>query len=198
MDSCIEHRCPSRASTEGGERKFFSFLIDISNFAKYVVRGQKAGEWLDSIFANKVPSKVGRSCLSPLISSRGGLAGDFTINLVAKNEYWIFSSGIAEDYHKRFFLSVPLLNGVHFESKTEAFCGFNVAGPKSRQILQRLTNSSLNTKDFPHQTTQTAPSNLVHFDRFSTLCKPVPTRLRCASAKFPGHLGISGHWTLSI
>ncbi len=124
-------------------------IIDISNFAKYVVRGQKAGEWLDSIFANRVPCKLGRSCLSPLISSRGGLAGDFTINLLAENEYWIFGSGIAEDYHKRFFFSIPLLEGVHFESKTEAICGFNVAGPKSRQILQSLTNLSLNNIDFP-------------------------------------------------
>ena len=123
-------------------------IIDISNFAKYVVKGEKARDWLDAIFANKIPSIVGRSCLTPLISVRGGLAGDFTVTLLDENEYWILGSGAAERYHKRFFNAVPLPEGVSFESLTEAYCGFNVAGPKSREILQRLTNASLNTEDF--------------------------------------------------
>jgi len=123
-------------------------IIDISNFAKYVVRGEKARDWLDAVFANKMPTEIGRSCLTPLISVRGGLAGDFTVTLLAENEYWILGSGMAERYHKRFFNAVPLPEGVIFESRTEAVCGFNVAGPKSRDILQRLTNASLNTEDF--------------------------------------------------
>jgi dimethylglycine dehydrogenase len=28
-------------------------------------------------------------------------------------------------------------------------CGFNVAGPKSRELLQRLTNAELSTESFP-------------------------------------------------
>ena len=124
-------------------------IIDISNFAKYVVSGENACEWLDAVFANKMPTEVGRSCLTPLISVRGGLAGDFTVTLLEKDEYWILGSGMAERYHKRFFNAVKLPKGVTFESRTDAFCGFNVAGPKSREILQRLTNSSLETKEFP-------------------------------------------------
>lgn len=123
-------------------------IIDISNFAKYLVRGEKAREWLDTVFANNMPMAVGRSCLTPLISMRGGLAGDFTVTLMSENEYWILGSGMAERYHKRFFDLVPLLEGVTFESQTSAVCGFNVAGPKSREILQSLTNASLNTLDF--------------------------------------------------
>ena len=122
--------------------------IDISNFAKYIVRGREACAWLDTVFANKMPTDVGRSCLTPLISARGGLAGDFTVTLMAEDEYWILGSGMAERYHKRFFDAVPMPEGVSFESRTEAVCGFNVAGPKSRAILQRLTNTSLNTADF--------------------------------------------------
>ena len=32
---------------------------------------------------------------------------------------------------------------------TEAMCSFNVAGPKSRDFLQRLTDTSMDTADFP-------------------------------------------------
>ena len=44
---------------------------------------------------------------------------------------------------------VPLPEGTTFESLTETHCGFNVAGPKSRDMLQRLTNTSLGNEDFP-------------------------------------------------
>ena len=60
----------------------------------------------------------------------------------------VIGSGIAEGYHKRLFDAVALLDGVIFQSQTETICGFNDAGPKSRHILQRLTNASLNSKDF--------------------------------------------------
>jgi dimethylglycine dehydrogenase len=124
-------------------------IIDISNFAKYVVQGAGAQSWLDAIFANKMPLKIGGSCLTPLISKRGGVAGDFTVTRVEDTEYWIIGSGVAERYHQRYFQQVPLPEGTTFESKTDSVCGFNVAGPKARILLQRLTNTSLETVDFP-------------------------------------------------
>ncbi len=124
-------------------------IIDISNFAKYCCKGAGAADWLNAVFANNMPKTIGRSCLTPLISKRGGIAGDFTVTRVAEDEFWIVGSGLAERYHKRFFKQVPLPAGTTFESHTEAMCGFNVAGPKSRELLQRLTNASLATADFP-------------------------------------------------
>jgi dimethylglycine dehydrogenase len=124
-------------------------IIDISNFAKYRCAGPGAEEWLNKVFANNMPKSVGRSCLTPLISVRGGIAGDATVTRTGDDEFWIVSSGMAERYHKRFFDMVPLPEGTTFESHTEAMCGFNVAGPKSREMLQRLTNHSLATEDMP-------------------------------------------------
>ncbi len=124
-------------------------IIDISNFAKYRCKGPGAADWLNAVFANRMPHAVGRSCLTPLIGKRGGIAGDFTVTRLAEDEFWIIGSGLAERYHQRFFRALPLPEGTTFESRTEAMCGFNVAGPKSRALLQRLTNASLETPDFP-------------------------------------------------
>ncbi len=124
-------------------------IIDISNFAKYRCKGPDAAAWLNQVFANNMPKTVGRSCLTPLIGVRGGIAGDATVTRVAEDEFWIVSSGMAERYQKRFYDAVPLPEGTTFESFTEAMCGFNVAGPKSRDLLARLTNASLATEDFP-------------------------------------------------
>ncbi len=124
-------------------------VIDISNFAKYVCRGPGAEAWLNAVFANRMPGAVGRSCLTPLIGVRGGVAGDFTVTRLAEDEFWIIGSGMAERYHQRFFKAVPLPKGTTFESRTEAMCGFNVAGPRARDILQPLTETSLETAEFP-------------------------------------------------
>ncbi|MDP2518619.1 GcvT family protein [Shimia thalassica] len=129
-------------------------IIDISNFAKYRIKGAGAEDWLNAVFANNMPKTVGRSCLTPLIGVRGGIAGDATVTRVAEDEFYVISSGMAERYHKRFFDMVSLPEGTTFESLTDTMCGFNIAGPKSRELLQRLTNTSLATEDFPFMRSQ--------------------------------------------
>ncbi len=124
-------------------------IIDISNFAKYQVRGAGAEVWLNALFANRMPRQVGRSCLTPLIGKRGGIAGDFTVTRLDEDEFMVVGSGMAERFHTRFFKAVPLPDGTEFQSRTEAMCGFNVAGPLSRELLQGLTNADLSTAAFP-------------------------------------------------
>ncbi len=124
-------------------------IIDISNFAKYRVTGPGAEDWLDALFANRMPQEVGRSCLTPLIGKRGGIAGDFTVTRLGEREFWVLGSGAAERYHRRFFAQVPLPEDTLFESLTGAICGVSVAGPQSRTLLQGLTDADLSNAAFP-------------------------------------------------
>lgn len=129
-------------------------IIDISNFAKYFVKGAGAADWLNAVFANNMPKLVGRSCLTPLIGVRGGIAGDFTVTKLSDDEFMIIGGGMSERYHSRFWKMVLLPEGTTFESRTDAMCGFNVAGPKSRELLTRLTNADLSTAAFPFMRSQ--------------------------------------------
>ena len=129
-------------------------IIDISNFAKYFVRGPGAAEWLNAVFANNMPKAVGRSCLTPLIGVNGGIAGDFTVTRLAEDEFMIIGGGAAERYHQRFWKEVPLPERTTFESRTDTMCGFNVAGPQSRALLAHLTNADLSTDAFPFMRSQ--------------------------------------------
>lgn len=124
-------------------------IIDISNFARYEIKGPGAEAWLNALLANRMPTKVGRSCLTPLIGKRGGVAGDFTVTRLGEEDFMMIGSGMAERFHQRFFQSVPLPEGTTFRSLTETTAGFNVAGPRSRELLQRLTNADLSTPAFP-------------------------------------------------
>jgi len=123
-------------------------IIDISNFAKYEIKGPGSRDWLDKIVANKVPNKIGFSCLTPLLGTRGGIAGDFTITQLADDHYWMVGSGMAERYHQRYFNSITLPREVSFISKTSEYCGFNIAGPKSRELLARLSQTDFRTDNW--------------------------------------------------
>ena len=121
-------------------------VIDISNFGKYEVTGPGAGDWLDALIANHVPREIGKSCLTPLIGMRGGVAGDFTITMTGDESYLMIGSGMAERYHRRFFDMVPLPDGTGFEVATPRIAGFNVAGPRSREMLAGLTDADLSNE----------------------------------------------------
>ena len=118
-------------------------MLDVSNYAKYEIRGPGSAEWLGKLVANNVPTEVGRSCLTPMLGVRGGIAGDFTITKLDEDHFWMFGSGMAERYHQRFWQMLPMPKGMSIESRTEDWCGFSVAGPNSRDMLQRMTNADL-------------------------------------------------------
>jgi len=124
-------------------------VIDISNFAKYRIAGAGAGAWLDRVVANRVPTITGRSCLTPLIGERGGIAGDFTITKLGDDDFFMVGSGMAERYHQRYFNAVPRSATVDFSSATVELCGVNVAGPQARTLLTRLTQDDLSNEAFP-------------------------------------------------
>lgn len=129
-------------------------LLDVSNYAKYEIKGPGCAEWIDKVIANNVPKEIGRSCLTPMLGVRGGIAGDFTVTKLAEDHFWMFGSGMAEHYHQRFWEMVPMPAGVTLESRTEDWCGFSVAGPKSREMLQRMTNADLSNDAFKFMRSQ--------------------------------------------
>ena len=124
-------------------------VVDTSNFAKYEITGVNAIEWLERMVANHVPKADGRTCLTPLLSPRGGLAGDFTIARLSTERLLMIGSGIAEGYHRRIFEAHLPAKGVSFRSVSDAMAGFNVAGPQARVLLQRLTGLELDNQALP-------------------------------------------------
>ncbi len=113
-------------------------LLEISNFANYEVEGPAAAEWLDGLLANKLPA-TGRMVLSPMLNDAGGLIGDFTLARLGEERFFIAGSGAAEQYHMRWFESRLPPSGVRLRAASGDYCGLQIAGPRSRELLRRLT-----------------------------------------------------------
>lgn len=131
-------------------------VIDLTPFTKYEVSGPGAQEWLDGLVANKVPSKTGRIALCHALTRRGGIRSEFTITRLGDNQFYVVSAGAAERYdgdllHK----ALPNDGSVHLRNITNARGCFVLAGPRSRDVLSKLTDSLLDNTSFPWLTGQT-------------------------------------------
>ena len=64
-------------------------VIDLTPFTQHEVQGAGAGAWLDSLVANKVPTKIGRIALCHALTRRGGIRSEFTITKIADEHFYV-------------------------------------------------------------------------------------------------------------
>ncbi len=123
-------------------------MLETSGFAKYRITGPNAESWISEILANKVPGQ-GRIVLSPMLNRAGKLIGDFTVARLDEDTFMLFGSGVAESYHMRWFEDHLPESGVGIEALGLGLVGLSIAGPKSRDLLSRLTRADVSTSAFP-------------------------------------------------
>jgi len=121
-------------------------INEVHNFGKYLVKGAGARAWLDHIMAGRVP-QVGRLSLTPMLSPKGRLIGDFTISCLCEEEFQLTASYGSQAYHMRWFLQ-NMDAGVHLENISDTRTGFQIAGPKAREVLQACTRSDVSDMRF--------------------------------------------------
>jgi dimethylglycine dehydrogenase len=118
-------------------------LIEISNFAKYRVRGAHARRRLEYLLTKR-PPPPGRLALTAALDQRAHIVGEFTVATIAADEWLLFGSHAAETHHARWFET----HGLTVDVVGLDLVGLSVAGPLSRALLQSLTDTSLATADF--------------------------------------------------
>ena len=125
-------------------------LQDMSAFAKCFVSGPGAEKWLDSILANKIPKKVGRIALTHMLTERGGVRAEFTVYKVRDQGYYLVSAGAFERHdHDYLRKALPADGSVQMMPVTTAWGVLVLAGPNSRKVLQKLTDTDLSNEAFP-------------------------------------------------
>jgi dimethylglycine dehydrogenase len=122
-------------------------IYETSNYGKYEITGRGARAWLDRVFASRIP-KPGRLGLAPMLNPAGRIVGDLSIACLAEDRFLIVGSGFAEEFHLRWFwLSEPPAD-VFVRSAAATLCGVSLAGPRSRDLLQRLARIDLSAQAF--------------------------------------------------
>ncbi|MEM9317425.1 MAG: FAD-dependent oxidoreductase [Pseudomonadota bacterium] len=121
-------------------------LLDITAFSRYEVSGPNARAWLDRMMASALP-KPGRAKLAPMLGADGRLKGDLTIFNWGDGTWWVMGSYYLRRWHMRWFAD-HMEDGVHVRDLGEEMAGFSLAGPNSREVIERVTSDAVGALPF--------------------------------------------------
>ena len=119
--------------------------IEIANFAKHEFTGPGARAFLNNLLAGRIP-EPGRLTLTPMLTPKGRLYGDFTIACLGEETFMLFGSGAAQQMHRRWFdLHLPN-QGVTYRNRCDDFHGWAISGPNSRSLLEKITRDDVSNE----------------------------------------------------
>ena len=125
-------------------------VLDLTGFAKFDVSGAAAESFLNRVCANQVPRKTGAIALVHLLSPGGRIQGEMTVSRLADDRFYALSAAAAE-LRDLDLLSQSAKPGeaVRIENVTENRGVLVLSGPRSRELLQPLTDADLGNEAFP-------------------------------------------------
>ncbi len=121
-------------------------INEVHNFGKYRVTGAETRTWLDRIMAGHIP-KVGRISLTPMLSAKGKILGDFTVTCLSEEEFLLTASFGMQSIHMRYF-EQNADDAISIENISTKRIGFQIAGPKARDVLAACTSADVSHAAF--------------------------------------------------
>ncbi|NSX55073.1 GcvT family protein [Parasulfitobacter algicola] len=124
-------------------------VLDLPGFSRFALSGDGAAEWLRSLIAGPLP-KVGRMTLGYFPDSRGRILTEMSIIRHAKDEFTLITAAVAQ-WHDYEYLKAHLAAGLSLTDQTDQMSTLIISGPKSRDLLSRLTDADLTMPWLTHQ-----------------------------------------------
>jgi glycine cleavage system aminomethyltransferase T len=138
-----------RAAREG------VILMDYSVMGKLLVQGRDAEKALNWICANNVAVPVGRCVYTQWLNERGRIEADLTVTRLAEDQYLVLTGDgtitAVQAWLKR---NIPPDAHAFVTNVTSAYRVLSIQGPKSRDLLSRVTDADMSNEAFPFLTLQ--------------------------------------------
>jgi 4-methylaminobutanoate oxidase (formaldehyde-forming) len=126
-------------------------VMDMSFMAKFLVQGRDAGRVLNHLSANDVNGASGMITYTQWLNQLGKLEADLTVTKLDDEKFMVVASDTAHR-HAEAWMNRHADGHMFVTDVTSAYTQLNVQGPKSRELLQALTQSNLSNEAFPFRT----------------------------------------------
>ncbi|HEV2056481.1 MAG TPA: FAD-dependent oxidoreductase [Methylomirabilota bacterium] len=125
-------------------------VFDQSSFTKYRLEGPDAEAALQRLCANDVAVAPGRVVYTGMLNPRGGFESDLTVTRLGADAYLIVT-GSAQTTRDAHWIRrhIPAGARAALTDVTGAYAVLGVMGPRSRDLLSRLTRADLSNAAFP-------------------------------------------------
>ena len=123
-------------------------LMEFSAMAKFEVTGPGAEDWLNYVMANRMPNP-GRLALSPMLSPRGRLVGDFSIACIEPERFMVFGADYMQlSFMRHFYYHFPERDVV-IKNLSSDYGGLHICGPNARALISKVAGRDMDTASFP-------------------------------------------------
>ena len=126
-------------------------IIDVTTLGKLEVTGRDAGALLDKVYTHHFSNlRVGRIRYGLLCSDNGTIMDDGTVTKLAEDRYFVTTTTGNVDLIEEWFNWWQAGTGscAHVTNVTSAYAAVNVAGPRARDTLTKLTDVDLSAQSF--------------------------------------------------
>ena len=127
-------------------------LFDQSSLAKLLLQGADATAILQRLCANDIDVPVGRIVYTQMLNARGGIECDLTVTRLADDAYRVVTVAAAATHDADWIRRGIANTRVTLTDVTSASTVLGVMGPRSRDLLARLTGADLSNAAFPFGT----------------------------------------------
>ncbi|XP_037074921.1 LOW QUALITY PROTEIN: dimethylglycine dehydrogenase, mitochondrial-like [Pollicipes pollicipes] len=124
-------------------------VIDITPFAKFYLSGPDARALLEYATANTIPA-TWRTCITHCLTPGGKVMAELTLTSLP-DERFLIITGTGSEFHDLRWLNELVRQknfNVSFENATEATGVLSIAGPKSWDLLKKLTDHDVSKFPF--------------------------------------------------
>jgi sarcosine dehydrogenase len=125
-------------------------VFDQTSFAKFLLLGRDAEAALSWICANDVAKPPGYLVYTQMLNDRGGIECDLTVGRLSETEYYtVTGTGFATHDFDWISRSIPDGLDARLIDVTSSHAVLSVMGPRSRDVLQGLTDHDMSNAGFP-------------------------------------------------
>jgi sarcosine oxidase subunit alpha len=128
-------------------------LIDVSTLGKLDLKGRDAGRILDKVYTHVFSSlKVGRARYGVICGDDGIILDDGTVSRLAEEHYYLTTTTGNTEFVERWIGWWLAGTGLcaHVTNVTSDFAAVNLAGPKARDVLKKLTSMDVSSGAFKY------------------------------------------------
>jgi heterotetrameric sarcosine oxidase gamma subunit len=143
------------AQAEADALKNEVVFFDQSSFAKYHVEGRDACKVLNHISANNIDVAPGKIVYTQWLNERGGIEADLTVTRLGEHKLLVVT-GSAPQTRDMAWLKRNTPDGAHCTAVdiTSGLPMLSIMGPKSRDLLEKLSGEDLSNATFPFGTSR--------------------------------------------
>ena len=124
-------------------------LMDMSFMAKFRVQGPDAGAVLDRMSTNRVDGEPGVITYTQWLNDGGTLEADLTVTKLGEGDFLVVASDTAHRHVETMLKRALDGHRGWVTDVTSGLAQINIQGPRSRELLQSLTQADLGNDAFP-------------------------------------------------